>query len=348
MTKPELTLAHHIQETLQHYPTAAGISEIKAAGDLLVCNGNAMEWTEHGQVVYLGPTSKAPNRHPEIMLDKIFKKLATIPVVTEKRDRGHVGHFDMIWKFPEEFAEDEKAWEAIDSQTFYFPEEEKVPEGETTEVGKKDGMDLSVVLKIMAEPIKLGNLDHDYTLIGRMPENVQPDYARAIAELLQIMLVVRPGEREGDNSVNALTLLLEYAPILSKHCSNYPTTEEILHARRKYQARMLELDIKRHSGNHRLDESKLSNAEYAEHKELSHTFQYLSEERQTLLRRYHQYLEWKEEDDFKKTAERETKDYKNKKKFWRAATIKGKTVTAKVEDPEVLNWTKFQKAFSKI
>lgn len=328
----------HIENLLNNYPSLTGVDTFNALDHILVANGTGMDWDKTGRIYYNYSKPEKPEKDTLTLkkaIPTIFKALETIPKVTEKRDRGQADYpIILYWKFPDEAKDDESKWIAIIN-------EKKEPDSQLD-------TEHSCILDQLIKPLQFSTLSFNYSPIGRTPENVQPDYAEGILKTLLKVLVTPSEPYHGrDNHAMALTFLFRLKPILAPKCKKYPSDETIYSLMEEEEKRNLLRDCNRHVGNHVLDEEKLSNPEFFEYYRMG--TENLSNKQMTLLRRYRQFVTWKETYREVANSKREKSEWLEARKFWKAAKIKGKTLTIDLsQDEEIEVWAKSQKFFKSI
>lgn len=321
-----MTIQQHLNESFRNYSTLYGNNRLKVLDQLLLTNGNGMDWTRDGTIENccrprLGKDKKESRK-------EIHKKgmsiLETLPPATELRVREILPcHEGMIWGMPAEHKTEADAWY-----------DWKMPEETDTYI--------KMYLDSLAKPARFHDVHtRTFSAIAKIPGNAQPDYVAAAQEVLLAVLDHR--ETEHSNHANAIILLLRHQPLFRKH--GIPIkTKTVLERLEQTHRRLLELDCKRHRRNHELDEALLSDAEFFEYNRLS-TWK-LNPSEIKLVRRYRQYLDWKEEHQQKLRVEQNRKDRERQSEFWEHIQIKGSAVSVKKLPESTLNWTKGKKSMA--
>ena len=312
-----------VTQMMLRYPTMCGNNVLNALDHLLVCNGTGVDWREDGTTVeYTYDQREDPNPEKrEKMHKQAFDLLRTMPdfepVTIPESYPGHHGG----WR--QALIDPEQERQLADWDLYHVTKDNA--RGKLLERIKSDTnidyYEQRYLERVCKRPsFYTLSLDR-YSNVSQLDERADDFTVQACYDVLTAILTAPQGDGHHvqSNHLHALIILLQKRPLFER-ISCWPGDEDILNHRKVVGKRRLALSCKEHVHNHKIDESRLTDAEYFWYHSL--TKDGLTAEEIKLVRKYSFYLRWKEGWQTKQNEDGKILDFKRKREFWKTLKFK--------------------------
>lgn len=330
-----------VKTSMHEYPSLYGNHRLSALAHCLLGNGTGIEWTEDGDLEYVGytpPEAKNVIEHQPEVHRTAMNILQKLPEATQVRVRARDKEHPLAWVMPEEAAAEAEAWHTWGRGLYDLTRQ------------LANGSTVYGYMLSLARPPAFGDVRLDtYSPICRIPDNVKPYVMDRIIEVLTAVLTHREGDKRyyADNHINAITHLLRLHNHVSLSLEEW--TKYVVELRSESYREKLALDIKRHAQNHVLDESRLDDKEFFTYHELC--MDGLADEEVKLVRRFAQFRQWDEVQHKLLASRSNERDQKSRRELWQTLEIltdgEGSYLQSGILPDNLVNYAAVQKMIYK-